>query len=76
MTVSYSNRFQQKDVVASYETNEYGKDSYSTSIWQMQRPVVEQLLKNFRETRSEPVRLLDFACGTGRVLSVLEPVVD
>jgi SAM-dependent methyltransferase len=38
--------------------------------------VLEQVVKDFRAVRSGPVRLLDFACGTGRVLSVLEPLVD
>lgn len=76
MTISYSDRFQQKKAVAAYEAEEYGADSYSTNIWQMQRPVVEKLLKDFRQAGSDPVRLLDFACGTGRVLSALESVVD
>lgn len=75
MTPSYSSRFQQPDAVAAYETGEYGAGSYATGIWQMQRPVVEQILKNFRSARPGPVRLLDFACGTGRVLSVLAPLV-
>ncbi len=76
MTPSYSSRFQQPDAVAAYETGEYGAGSYATGIWQMQRPVVEQILKNFRSARPGPVRLLDFACGTGRVLAALEPLVD
>lgn len=76
MTTSYSSRFQQPDAVAAYETGEYGADSYATGIWQMQRPVVERMVKNFRSARPGPVRLLDFACGTGRVLSAVEPLVD
>jgi ubiquinone/menaquinone biosynthesis C-methylase UbiE len=76
MNMSYANRFQQKNAVASYEAEEYGADSYSTSIWRMQRPVVEKILNNFRQAQSGPVRLLDFACGTGRVLSALESAVD
>jgi SAM-dependent methyltransferase len=76
MSNSYAERFQQKDEVSSYEATEYGADSYSSFIWQQQRPVLERIVKEFRATQSLPVNLLDFACGTGRVLSVLEPLVD
>jgi ubiquinone/menaquinone biosynthesis C-methylase UbiE len=76
MTISYSERFQQKDAVESYDANEYATGSYSTRIWQLQRPVLEKNLTDFRRARTEPVRLLDFACGTGRVLSCVEQFAD
>jgi SAM-dependent methyltransferase len=76
MTSSYADRFQQKDAVTFYDAAEYGTESYATGIWQLQRPVLEQVVKDFRAAQSGPVRLLDFACGTGRVLSALEPLVD
>jgi SAM-dependent methyltransferase len=76
MTNRYSSRFQQKDAVEAYEAGEYGAESYSTFIWQLQRPVLEGILKDFRRQNPGTVRLLDFACGTGRVLSALEPLVD
>ncbi len=76
MTISYSARFQQKDAVESYDAKEYAVGSYSSAIWQLQRPVVEKMLSDFRQSRPSPVRLLDFACGTGRVLSCVEPFAD
>lgn len=76
MTISYADRFQEQDAVTAYEAEEYGAASYSTGIWRLQRPVLEQVVKDFRAAQSGPVRLLDFACGTGRVLSALEPLVD
>ena len=76
VTTSYSNRFQQKEAVHAYETQEYAADSYSTSIWALQRPVLEKILNDFRQQRSGPLHLLDFACGTGRVLSCLESLAD
>jgi SAM-dependent methyltransferase len=76
MTISYSERFQQKAAVESYDANEYAAGSYSTRIWQLQRPVLEKLLANFRGTQSGPTLLLDFACGTGRVLSWVEQFAD
>jgi SAM-dependent methyltransferase len=76
MPNSYSERFQDAAAVADYESKEYGAGSYSSRIWQMQRPVVEKIIADFRGERAGPVRLLDFACGTGRVISALESLVD
>ena len=76
ITMSYSNRFQRAAAVADYDSKEYGAGSYATKVWQWQRPVVEQIVKDFGIGRTGPVRLLDFACGTGRVLSSLESLVD
>ena len=76
MTISYSKRFQQSDAVAAYEAKEYGFGSYSAQVWQWQKPVVENILREFRQSYPAPVHLLDFACGTGRVLASVESLVD
>ncbi len=73
---TYSERFQDSAAVADYESKEYGAGSYSSRIWEMQRPAVEKILADFRAQQTGPVRLLDFACGTGRVISTLESLVD
>jgi ubiquinone/menaquinone biosynthesis C-methylase UbiE len=73
--LNYSDRFQEKDAVVDYDAKEYGAGSYSSFIWGLQRPVLEKILADFRQTHG-PVRLLDFACGTGRVIASLEPLVD
>lgn len=75
MSVSYSDRFQQKTAVDDYESQEYAAQSYASRIWQLQRPVLERILTDYRRERAAPLRLLDFACGTGRVLACLEPLV-
>src|ERR1700733_4063114 len=75
-TGAYSGRFQEKSAVAEYEAREYGEGSYASFIWDMQRPVLEKIVADFRRTQPGPVRLLDFACGTGRVVASLEPLVD
>jgi SAM-dependent methyltransferase len=75
-TTSYLNRFQDAAAVAAYESKEYGAASYSSFVWQWQRPVVEQIIKDHQRRRNAPLRLLDFACGTGRVLACVEPLVD
>lgn len=74
--INYSERFQKKEAVADYEAKEYGAGSYSSFIWDLQRPVLDKILADFRQRQSGPVRLLDFACGTGRVIACLESLVD
>ncbi len=76
INVGYSNRFQGKEAVESYDSKEYGAGSYAAHVWQWQRPVLEQIVSDFRRANPGPVRLLDFACGTGRVLAFLEPLAD
>ncbi|HEX4350968.1 MAG TPA: class I SAM-dependent methyltransferase [Verrucomicrobiae bacterium] len=75
-TTSYLSRFQNEAAVAAYESEEYGAASYSSFVWQWQRPVLEQIIKDHQCRRNAPLRLLDFACGTGRVLACVEPLVD
>lgn len=74
--VSYSDRFKDPSAVEAYNSREYAPDSYATCIWQIQRPMLEQLLKEFKRGLHGPLRLLDFACGTGRIVSCLEPLAD
>lgn len=76
MTINYSERFQQKTAVEAYDSKEYAAASYSTRIWHLQRPVLEKILTDFRATQTGPARLLDFACGTGRVLSCVEAFAE
>jgi ubiquinone/menaquinone biosynthesis C-methylase UbiE len=73
---NYSARFQAQSAVADYDAKEYAAGSYSSCIWEMQRPVLEKILADFRRTQIRPVRLLDFACGTGRVIASVESLVD
>jgi SAM-dependent methyltransferase len=73
--LSYADRFQAKDEVVSYDTKEYGAGSYSSRIWELQLPQLKEILRQHQAELGHPLRLLDFACGTGRVLSAIEPEV-
>jgi len=75
-TTNYSSRFQDPAAVEAYESTEYAAASYSSHVWQWQRPVVGQIIRDFSRARKPPVRLLDFACGTGRVLACVESLAD
>lgn len=76
MTMRYSDRFLEKAAAAAYESEEYGAGSYASCIWERQRPVLQKIMADFQQNRREPLRLLDFACGTGRVLASLEHLAD
>jgi SAM-dependent methyltransferase len=71
VTTSYSERFQDAAAIADYESREYAAGSYSSRIWELQKPALEKMVADFCRGKTG-VRLLDFACGTGRVISVLE----
>lgn len=75
-SASYSSRFQSQADVEAYESKEYGAASYATQVWQWQRPVLERIIRDFQGGRKAPARLLDFACGTGRVLACVESLVE
>lgn len=71
----YNGRFRSDGEVSSYEDGEYAPGSYASFIWALQRPFLEKYLLHQKSTVPS-VRLLDFACGTGRVLSFVEDLVD
>ena len=70
---SYVDRFLGSEVAQSYVTGEYGAQSYSSLVWEVQRPVLRDYLLQARE-RHPNGRHLDFACGTGRITQLAEGV--
>jgi SAM-dependent methyltransferase len=74
-TTHYADRFQARDDVTSYEFTEYAPGSYSSRMWELQRPVLRGILERHAAAVRHPLRLLDFACGTGRVLAETEALV-
>jgi len=75
MSLSYNGRFTAAPDAQHYENTEYAPESYSSWIWELQRPYVQREVSALRQDRSQ-IRLLDFACGTGRVLSFVENFAD
>jgi SAM-dependent methyltransferase len=73
---NYSQRFQGTGAGSSYDSGEYGAGSHSAFLWELQRPVLAETVRQLRAEARRPLSLLDFACGTGRVLSCLEPLVE
>ena len=69
----YANSFQAKEDVASYDLKEYWAGSYSSRIWELQRPLLAEILLQHQAEVRHSLTLLDFACGTGRVRVVHLP---
>jgi len=75
MNTYYTGRFTDASDAQHYENAEYAPGSYSNWIWELQRPYVQREVEAVRQQRSR-IRLLDFACGTGRVLSFVENLAE
>ncbi len=48
----------------------YLSDPWQRRLWQREQEILSQIIRRFYKGRQ--IRLLDFACGTGRIASVLE----
>jgi SAM-dependent methyltransferase len=70
---SYADRFQADEAAKNYEDVIYRSESYDSFIWSIQR---ERLISIFGmlNTRVDGLVHLDFACGTGRVISAVESI--
>ena len=74
MTTSYRQQFAEREKAGQYEAI-YAEDSYSEVLWQMEKTQLAAFIKEFRRTHPR-IDYLDFAAGTGRVISLLEDKVD
>lgn len=54
-----------------YDDVMYRPGGYDDHIWKLQRPVVARIASKL--AAGTPLRALDFACGTGRILQLVEP---
>jgi SAM-dependent methyltransferase len=69
----YSKKFLTVESVNEYESQEYSPEGYAAKIWSLQKPFLGEIL-NTHKHKCGGLRLLDFACGTGRVLSYFETI--
>jgi SAM-dependent methyltransferase len=69
---NYSDSFQAPQMVAEYENIIFSPDSFDSYLWSIQRQRLKKILAQAAASTAPPLRSLDFACGTGRILEVLE----
>ncbi len=72
---SYRNRFMRPEDAEKYDNRVYSGDSVNDLLWDTERPLIENLVERFR-AEQDRVEYLDFACGTGRIISLVEKHVD
>jgi SAM-dependent methyltransferase len=58
-------------VAERYDNEYYAASTYDSIVWGWQRPVLRRMLRSLRE-RNGRLKYLDFACGTGRIISEVE----
>ncbi len=74
-TQSYRQEFAQEELARTYDASEYGAGSWSSLLWRLEQRTLNALLESASFVPHRD-RYLDFACGTGRVLSYLAPHFD
>lgn len=77
MTTDQNDGYRRSHAVVGYGERykkTYSKGYYFEQWKQLERPLLEKIVSKSREEGHQ--RCLDFACGTGRILSVLEKYYD
>lgn len=72
---SYRESFQTAERAAEYDYIQYAEGSISDLIWQIEAPTLERIVRGFKRIWGH-IDYLDFACGSGRILSLLETHVE
>ena len=75
MTTTYRKQFDKTDKAKEYDADVYGLDSYCELLWQIEQTQLDSIIKQMRNTH-ESIDYLDFAAGTGRIISFMEDKVD
>ena len=74
-TSEYARMHQVEGIGARYDEVIYRDGGYDAFVWSRQRPILEDVMRRQRATIGQ-LRALDFACGTGRILSVVDRLAD
>lgn len=72
---SYRSTFQSPDSASGYDDHVYAQDSSAEILWSVEKDTLVREVAAFVGRRNG-IRLLDFACGTGRILATLEPFAE
>jgi SAM-dependent methyltransferase len=73
---SYARAFQSELSANRYEYVVYAQESSATILWSVERDILIHLIKEFCQAETRQIDSLDFACGTGRIVEVIENLVS
>ncbi len=68
----YSGAFQSFDSTQKYAEVVYGRESYDSFIWTIQKKRLLAIFEGLNEIHEGGLVHFDFACGTGRIISAVE----
>lgn len=72
---SYRDYFESRERAIQYDTEQFNNGSYGDVLWRVEQLQLRNLVTEFR--RSHPrIDYLDFAAGSGRIISFMEGLVD
>lgn len=71
MSGSYREHFTAQGAASAYDEGQYAPGSYWDLVWELERPILDGVVADLR-AGGRTVSYLDFACGSGRILSYLE----
>ncbi len=74
MTKTYREQFSDKSAAAEYERT-YTEPTYSNLLWEIEKDLLTDVVSKMRTTHQH-IEYLDFAAGSGRVISFVEDLVD
>jgi hypothetical protein len=72
---TYRRHFAAKERAADYDEVQYASGSYSDVLWEVEKRQLQDIIASLRSTH-ERIDYLDFAAGTGRIISFVEDQVD
>ncbi len=75
MNDTYRKTFAEPARAEEYDRVDFRPHSYGSLLWEMEKQMLEEVVTELRETHDQ-VDYLDFASGTGRILSFVENIVD
>ena len=74
MTKSYKEKFTAPSSARAYEQL-YSPETADDLLWQIEQTHLNKVIGQLRKKLTR-IDYLDFACGTGRIISFVEPQVD
>ncbi len=75
MNQTYKSQFKDQSKAISYDQMQYASGSYGDMLWELEKPQLAELIADVRKTHSH-IDYLDFAAGSGRIISFVEDLVD